>query len=415
MKKYISVILAAALVSSLFAACGAEKNDETEATTQAQPATETAKEDSSPIHTLYFRDSAKSSKAVATFFNSDSGKSEEVEMKKIGEDSDSVTFSCEGDTSSYNMAYGICDGKEPERPAFNKFAFNKCVSGWYKTEGLLLPYTEGTDIDFSPKFDDVTLTCIDYDKLIHIWKPEDYDPSSDEKYSTIYMLDGDNIVITETDELSGCLFVPEQVKAMSSSTGNKAIVVAIENVGKRDFELIPNIGNPLDGVDFEEEGIDGTKFADFVANTVMPYVQKNYNVYTDALHTSVTGASLGGLEAFYIATEYPDKFGSAGSFSPSFWLYDETTWEEYLSKKSFSDSSPFLYFYTGPGMDSKKGSDTDPFVSEMYSRLKEMGYPAAKMVLHLNEEGLHDASMWRTVYPEFLNAMVFQRVEPLQK
>lgn len=365
----------------------------------------------SNIHTLYFKDSAKSSKAVATFFNSVSGKSKDVEMEKISEDSESVTFSCEGDTSIYNMAYVICDGKQPDRPAFCKFAFNKCVSGWYQTEDELLPYTEGEEINYTNEFDDVTLTCIDYDKDIHIWKPDDYDASSSEKYSTIYVLDGESAVYTGLygQELKGCTLITEQVRSMIAQTGNKAIVVAIENIGTRNFELVPNIGVPRDNADFEGEGIDGTKFADFVVNTLVPYVQEHYNVYTDALHTSVTGYSLGGLEAFYIAVEYPAVFGNSGSLSPSFWEYDEATWNKYLGEKSYDSDSPLIYLYTGP-----QGSDTDPDVTDMYNRLKKMGYPEDKLILHFNEEGLHDGTMWRNVFSEFLAAFVYQRVEPLQ-
>ena len=226
------------------------------------------------------------------------------------------------------------------------------------------------------------------------------------------MLDGENVLLSDVygQELSGSSFATEQVKAMTASTGYKAIVVAIEDIGKRDFELVPNIGAPKDNTDFEEGGTDGTKFADFVANTLVPYVQKNYNVYTDSLHTAVTGASLGGMECFYIAEEYPDKFGTAGAFSPSFWMYDEATWNKYLGKKSFGDDSPFVYLYTAP-----EGFDTDPDVTQMYNRLKDMGYPADKLALHLNKDGVHDSSIWRGVFPEFLNAMVYRKVEPLEK
>jgi len=410
MKKVLSILLSAAMITALLSACGTQ--NQSEAGDGTSPATEAKNADDSPVHTLYFRDSAKSKKAVANFFNSGSGKSEDVEMKKVSEDSDSVTFSCEGDTSVYNMAYVICDGKEPDRPAFSQFAFNKCVSGWYQKDDLLIPYTQGQEVDFEPEFDDVTLTCIDYDKLVHIWKPGDYDATSGDKYSTIYILDGENVLLSDVyaQELSGSSFATEQVKAMTASTGYKAIVVAIENIGKRDFELVPNIGVPRDNTDFEEEGTDGTKFADFVANTLVPYVQKNYNVYTDALHTAVTGASLGGMECFYIAAEYPEKFGTAGAFSPSFWMYDAEMWEKYLGKKSFGEASPFMYLYTGP-----EGYDTDPDVTQMYNRLKGMGYPEEKLALHLNKDGVHDSSIWRGVFPEFLNAMVYRSVEPLQK
>ena len=414
MKKLWSIITAAALTAAVFAACAGKQPDNsakaspTSTPSEATEAKEAAQKPYESRHTLYFKNSAKSGKAVATFFNSRSGKTEDVAMQKISEDSGGVTFSCEGDSESYNMAFVTCDGRQSD-----KFAFNPCVSGWYQTEDDLKPYTQGKEINYdTPKMDEVTLTCIDYDKLIHIWKPADYDAEAAEQYDTIYVLDGQILVYLGKygQQLVGCPVATEQVSAMCASTGTKAIVVAIENVGTRDFELIPNIGVPMDQADFEGEGIDGTKFADFVAKTLVPYVQQHYNVSTDARRTSIVGASLGGMESFYIAEEYPEIFGTGGSLSPSFWEYDDATWSKYLSGKRFSDSSPFIYLYTGP-----QEFDTDPHVTDMYNRLKKMGYPEDKLVLHFNPDGAHGVNYWCCVFPEFLTAAVYQRVEPLQQ
>lgn len=71
------------------AACGVNRTDGSAAT----PDTAHAK-DNGDLHTLYFKDSAKSQKVVADFFNSATGQSEAVEMVKCGEDSDFFTFSC---------------------------------------------------------------------------------------------------------------------------------------------------------------------------------------------------------------------------------------------------------------------------------------------------------------------------------
>ncbi len=81
MRKNIIILLTAIIFSSFFTACGTQQK-EAEGVTQAVSATAADKADSSPVHTLYFRDSSKSSAAVATFFNSDSGRSEDVEMKR---------------------------------------------------------------------------------------------------------------------------------------------------------------------------------------------------------------------------------------------------------------------------------------------------------------------------------------------
>lgn len=404
MKRISALILIASLLTSiLLTACSA------------------ATEDSDPYHTLYFKDSFKSDTVVATFFNSKSGESVDVEMEKIGEDNDSYTFSCEGDCSLYNMAY-ITYGENTT----SKFAFNKCVSGWYRADTYFLPYTEGEKINYFPEMDDVTLeSSFGYKKNIHIWKPDDYDDSSSKKYAVIYVLDGHNLISQGEDILNYYAAAPEQVRSMIKETGYNAIVVGIENLYARDNELVPGIGTSMDEMHFGEmefDSMDGSQFAQFIGETLVPYIREHYNVYSDALHTSITGTSLGGLEAFYITMEYPDIFGTVGAISPSFWEYDDATWTKYLSDKTFDAQSPFVYLYTGPGVPegtvpsaTNIPKDTDPDVTQMYNRLKEMGYPAEKVVLHFNEEGEHNGLFWRAVFPEFLNAMVYQKIEPLQQ
>ena len=232
MKKVLSVILAASLITSLFAACGTEKK-------------------SGDSHTLCFRDASKSKEAVATFFNSDTGESTEVKMERGSEDDEAVTFTCEGNTSEYNMAY------------------------------------------------------ITYDSI--------------------------------------------------------------------------------------------------------PYVQEHYNVYADAEHTSIAGTSLGGLGAFYITMEIPDKIGTAGALSPSFWTYDDKAWKSFLSEKTLDKTVPFVYIYTGGK------NDTGKEAREMYERLKDMGYPQEKLAFHYNENGGHSVPFWRAIFPEFLEAAMFGHVDVLQK
>ena len=412
-KRITAAILSGVTVVTMLAACGTNRTSQTSEKTESVSTPEiTHPKDNGNLHTLFFKDCEKSGKVTATFLNSLSGASEDVEMVKCAEDDDSYTFSCEGDVNKYNVAYFRYDGKKT-----SELAFNRCVSGWYSDKKGLRPYTQGLDTDRVPKFEPVTLDCNGYEKKIYIWTPEGYDPSSDEKYAAIYVLDGDDEVNTQDPEArpDDCLYIPEQIESMMATTGYKAIFVGVSTYGDmneymRDDELVPDIG------EVSEEGFGnltkkiGGDFARFMAETLVPYVQQHYNVYTDALHTSVTGVSLGGLESFYITMEYPEIFGTAGVLSPSFWTYDDSVWRKYLGEKDFNKNTPFIYLYTGP-----EGGDTDPYVTEMYNRMKEMGYPADKIALCFNEMGGHHSKSWRNNFSGYLSAMVFQSVEPLQK
>ena len=120
--------------------------------------------------------------------------------------------------------------------------------------------------------------------------------------------------------------------------------------------------------------------------------------------------SLGGLETFYITMEYPEVFGTAGALSPSFWTYDDAAWRSFLGEKDFTENTPFIYLYTDPA-----GGDTDPHVTEMYDRLKDMGYPEEKLALHYDKDGAHEALIWRGIFSEFLESLALRHVDVLQK
>ena len=203
-----------------------------------------------------------------------------------------------------------------------------------------------------------------------------------------------------------------QVQSMTSVTGYRAIVVAVYTFGDEKYytrldELVPDLGEMAYDEDTKKCGND---FSGFFADTLVPYIQQNYNVYTDARHTAIAGASLGGLEAFYIAVEHPEIIGTAGILSPSFWIYRDDVWREYLGAKSFDESASFLYFYSGNPVD-----DTGKETKEMVERIGDLGYPDDRYVFHYTDNGGHVVAYWRGIFSEFLEAMAFQKVEALKK
>lgn len=441
MKKVLSAVMAALMTAATLSSCGQAEpqtsESETEESSAASIVSEQAEENASESASsqtesrsgyaittsmFYFNDELKCDKAVVTYFNSKSGKSMDQEMTLMNEDEKSRTFGGIADFTLYNMAYITCDGKKTK-----EFAFNRCMYGWYRTADDFFPFNEMVDINKTPHFDDVTLKGYGYEKKIHIWLPDDYDKSSEWKYSTIYVLDGQSIADFGRADYNPSTRqgVIEQVESMDTKLlHNQAIIVAVESNTARDYELIPDLEMTadekkahLENIDAEEpeenedfDCMSAMQFASFMANRLVPYIQQNYNVYTDAEHTTITGSSLGGIESFYITLEYPDVFGCDGSLSPSFYEYDDAAWRAYLGEKSLGSDTPLIYFYTGP-----EGKDTDPDVTEMYNRLIEMGCPESRIVLHYDENGEHSGICWRSVFSEYLSFFTFHRVDPLQE
>ena len=413
-KRLMAGILTGAVCISMLAACGnndapsqESKTDNNTQTTSQDSKTEESKAPETVKKTLYVRDNGKNEEMTATFYNSVSGKTENVKMTKSEEKDDFVVFSCEGDTSLYNMVHVNYKNGPSMDVSFNAF-----VSGWYLFNNAMLPYVVGSEPDYDPEFETKVFQFEGYDKNVYIWTPDDYDAKAEEKYSTIYMFDGQSVLATGKergmDNDLECWNVSENVESMIAATGNKAIIVAIATDGSTRYdELIPDIGDLVT----DELGTkkNGNKFADFVCDTVMPYVQENYNVYTDAQHNAIGGSSLGGLESFYAALAHPDKFATAGVLSPSFQLYDEKVWNAFLADKVTMENAPFLYIYSG-GYATDTGSVTEP----VYNSLVESGYPKDKIVFSKYEKGEHFISYWRNIYSEFLEAMFTQKVTGLE-
>ena len=441
-KKSIACILAAAFSLSLLTACGnsqSNKNNKTStasSTTESSSAeskTEDTKQESSfteskpedtkteKMHTLYIRDSLKNDKITATFINSVSGKTVDVPMTKTGEVDDSFIYTCQADTNLYNMVHLNYGNNIKSKDV----SFNSFTAGWYLMEDSrfsydpLLPYAEGMDVKYDPEFETKTFRFDEKDRSVFIWTPDNYDAKSADKYSTIYFFDGEGVLATGVDRGMNsdkeCLNAAESITGMMSVTDNKAIVVAVCTCDEtREDVLIPDIGElynpPGMPAEFQyKTSKKGNDFADFICDTIMPYVQKNYNVYTDARHNALFGSSLGGLETFYTVLTHPDKFGTGGVLSSTFGTYAEQTWEKFLADKVNMENAPFLYMYAG-----KYGFDNGDVTKEMYDRLTKMGYPKDKFVYDKYERGTHLMVYWRNIFSEFLQALFLQKVEALE-
>ena len=416
-KNILAGVLSTALCMSFLTACG-ENGQNGGTSTQASNTsiTEQSTADGKKTHTLYIRDEAKNAEMTATFWNSSNDKTEDVKMEKAEETDKYILYSCEGDTNTYNMVHLSYGESQPTMDV----AFNEMVSGWYLYQDELLPYTKGKEPSYSPKYETKEFEFDGYKKNVYIWTPDGYDKDSDEKYSVIYMLDGQSVLSKEIGNEIQCWDVAQHVESMMSVTDNKAMIVAIETKGgitedgktinTRDDELIPDIGEFLEWngqtVNSKKRGND---FSNFVYDTVVPYVEENYNVYTDAAHNAVAGSSFGGLGSFYIGMDHPDKFGTIGAFSASFQIYKPETLEEYAKKVIALENKPFVYFYAG-------GYATDTAASDVmvYNYLAENGYPKDKIVFNKDEDGEHFVPYWRNTYPEFLSVMFTGKVSALE-
>lgn len=241
-----------------------------------------------------------------------------------------------------------------------------------------------------------------YQKPVTIWTPNGYDPDDTaKKYPVIYLLDGQNQFLGTTNGYGG--WVSDKIATCLQTNGHDGfILVGIDNSRNRDKELTPDIGDVVPSYKYGFENGVGETFSNFVANTVKPYVEANYNASPLAKDNSVIGASSGGIEAFYIGMEHMDKFGSIGALSPAFMLFDKADWDKYLAKFDFSDASvlPRVFFYNGGG-DSLE-LELNPYAKAMPEWMTALGYPQDKVNFVHEDKFSHNEYAWRMVMPEII-------------
>ena len=214
-------------------------------------------------------------------------------------------------------------------------------------------------------------------KKIWIYLPEGYATAVKKKFSVIYMHDAQNLFDAKTS------FVGEwNVDEKLDSLKAQVIVVGIEHGNEKRIEELTPYKNEKYG------GGNAYNYVDFIVKTLKPYIDKNYRTKTKPKNTIIMGSSLGGLLSYYAAVKYPEVFGKAGVFSPSFWFSKEIF--------TFTEKAPKIktkiYFLSGDNED-------ENMVKDM-TKMEHLLDTKRCYCLHLTKtkvvkNGQHNEKLWR--------------------
>lgn len=213
-------------------------------------------------------------------------------------------------------------------------------------------------------------------KKIWIYLPKNY-AIKNKTYSVIYMHDAQNLFDTKTS-YAGEWNIDEKLDSLQA----QVIVVGIEHGNEKRMDELTPFKNEKYG------GGNADSYLEFIVRTVKPTIDSLYRTKTAARNTLIMGSSLGGLVSFYAALKYPETFGKAGVFSPSFWFSKEI----YTAMQQSQKTKAKIYFLCGD-----KESD------DMVTDLNKMEYLLNSnrcYCLHLNEKkivkgGQHNEKLWR--------------------
>ncbi|WP_229502761.1 alpha/beta hydrolase-fold protein [Pseudoduganella guangdongensis] len=151
------------------------------------------------------------------------------------------------------------------------------------------------------------------ERSLRIYLPPSYGSDTKRRYPVLYMHDGQNLFDAKTAAYGTEWNIDEVAdRLVRQGDMEEVIVVGIDNTSDRIGEYTPCC-------DAKHGGGKLNAYADFVAKTVKPWVDKQYRTKPGRAHTAIMGSSLGGIASLGIAQRYPKVFSMAGGFSSSFW------------------------------------------------------------------------------------------------
>lgn len=215
-------------------------------------------------------------------------------------------------------------------------------------------------------------------KKIWVYLPVNYQTTK-KKYPVIYMNDAQNLFDAKTSYV-GEWNVDEKLDSLKA----QVIVIGIEHGNEKRLEELTPYKNEKYG------GGKADKYLEFIVTTLKPEIDKKYRTKTDKKNTIIMGSSLGGLTSFYATLKYPEVFGKAGVFSPSFWINRKEIFEFAENTKKIKTK---YYFLCGDN----EGDD------DMVKDLNKMEYllnTKRCYCLNLNRKeiikgGQHNEKLWR--------------------
>jgi enterochelin esterase-like enzyme len=138
-------------------------------------------------------------------------------------------------------------------------------------------------------------------RQIYIYTPPGYDLNPNETYPTLYILHGGG------EDESGWSKQGKTDLILDNLIASKKVAPMLV--------VMPDANMNVPG--FDESGLK--KFEQELSTMIIPMVEKNYRIKTDANNRALAGLSMGGIHTLYTGIKHSDLFSYLGVFS-SGWI-----------------------------------------------------------------------------------------------
>lgn len=264
------------------------------------------------------------------------------------------------------------------------------IASWSNTSSKKSTATKNVSI----LSEDFYMPQLNRNRKIWIYVPPDY-ADSNKSYPVMYMHDGQNLFDSATS-YAGEWEVDETLNKLYKEKGFGLIVIGIDNGGEKRMDEYSPWKHPKYG------GGEGDAYIKFIAETLKPFIDKNYRTRSDKENTAIMGSSMGGLISFYATLQYPKVFGKSGVYSPSFWFSDQSF---EFAKNHGKLKNIKMYLLAG----GKEGANNIVFneisktvmdMNKMVVILKENGFLSDNIITKVVSEGKHNEKLWRDNFEE---------------
>ncbi len=222
-------------------------------------------------------------------------------------------------------------------------------------------------------------------RALRLYLPPSYESAPAKRYPVIYMHDAQNL-FDDATSYAGEWGVDETLDEFARQRGFEAIVVGIDHGGDERLHELSPWTNPKFGP------AQGEQYMAFVVDTVKPFIDARYRTLPGRENTAIIGSSMGGLMSHYALLRYPQVFGKAAIFSPSYWYSGEV----YAQTAAHPwPAGTRTYFYIG----GREGDESVPDLERMIPLLATPDHAVREVTVHIVPGNQHNERAWRTEFP----------------
>lgn len=217
-----------------------------------------------------------------------------------------------------------------------------------------------------------------------VYLPPTYEEQPFDRFPVLYLQDGQNLFDRATS-FAGQDWNVRGAADHGIATGviQPLIIVGIYNLGKsRINEYTPTKAPKLGGGRAD-------RYAQFLKQEVMPFIQSEYRVASGPRGTGIGGSSLGGLLSLYLGLKHAEIFGKIAALSPSVWWHQRMMMRFAAAAKP--NPRPTIWLDIG----TKEGPRMVPDVEQFRDILMKKGWREGEDLHYEKIEGAeHNELAW---------------------